>query len=195
MATGRHHRGRAAALVSGVGLALALLLGSVAPVAAAGDTAAGADASPSLVEAGFITKFPLFVYWPEEAWVPGNGPLAIGVIGESPVLADLQQLARYTEIDGSALEIRHLTEPQDAAGCQIVFIAAGEDALLEVILEALRGQPVLTVADSPGFAARGVHINFYVENEHVRFELNQRACEEAGLGLSFRLRNVARLVE
>ena len=147
------------------------------------------------MQAGFITKFPLFVYWPDDAWVPGDGPLVIGVIGESPVLADLQQLARYTEIDGSALEIRQLAGPGDAGGCQIVFIAAGEDAHLEAILAVLHGRPVLTVADSPGFGARGVHINFYVESERVRFELNQRACAEAGLGLSFRLRNVARLLE
>ena len=195
MAAGRHDCGRVAALVGGAVFVLALLWCSAVPVAAAEGGAAGADASPSLVQAGFITKFPLFVYWPQEAWVPGEGPLAIGVIGDSPVLADLQQLARYTEIDGSALEIRHLEEPGDAAGCQIIFIAAGEDRRLEAILEAVRGQPVLTVADSPGFAGRGVHINFYVENERIRFELNQQACEEAGLGLSFRLRNVARLVE
>ncbi len=192
MARRAHGRRRAAALAIGAGLVLVLLTGALAPAFAA---AAGGDASPSLVQAGFITKFPLFVYWPDGAWEPGPGPFVIGVIGDSPVLADLQQLARYTEIEGSSLEIRQLAGPEETGGCHIVFIGAGEDAHLEAILAALHGRPVLTVADSPGFAARGVHINFYVESERVRFELNQQACEDAGLGLSFRLRNVARLVE
>jgi len=180
----------------GPGPILALAVGLLA-MGWPGATSAAvpSDASPTLVEAGFITKFPLFVTWPEHVWRPGVGVLTIGVLGDSPVLADLQQLAPYAEIEGSTVAVRYLVDVAEARECEIVFIAATEADRLDDILACVRGLPVLTVADSPGFAQRGVHINFYLEEARVRFELNQRACEEAGLGLSFRLRNVARMVE
>ena len=114
---------------------------------------------------------------------------------------DLRQLAKYTEVQGSQVEIRHLEEQDNSTGwtgldlVQIVYIAGSESHRLEELIQILQGYPILTVGDTPGFAKRGVHINFFIENERVRFELNRRTCGLSGLGFSFRLQSVARSVE
>lgn len=148
-----------------------------------------------LVEAGFIAKFPLFVTWPDPSWKNPGASFAVGVLGETPVFTHLRQIADHTTVDGSPLLIRQVHTLDEIDGCQLLYIAASEAERLDEILEYCREKPVLTVGSSEGFARRGVHINFYLADDFVRFEINQQACESAKLSLSFRLRDVARIVE
>jgi len=148
-----------------------------------------------LVEAGFITKFPLFVTWPGEPWQTGDAPFVIGVMGESPVRAHLDDVARYATIDGRPLVVRTVATLPAADHCHLLFIAADAEPDLEEILAQVAGKPILTVSHCDGYARQGVHINFYLDGEYVRFEINQRASEASNLTLSFRLKNVARLVD
>jgi hypothetical protein len=175
-----------------------LLVGLLVTVAigpGARDASSTSETSPSMVQAGFLTKFPLFVTWPDGHWQPGRGDLTIGVIGTTPVHGDLVRVASYTSIDGSAIEVRRIDDLSGMTDCEIVYLAPDEVDRLDAVLAALARRPILLVGASPGLAERGAHVNFYIDDGRVRFEINQQACERAGLGLSFRLRNVARIVE
>jgi hypothetical protein len=152
-------------------------------------------ATRSLVEAGFITKFPLFVRWPDPSWQNPGASFVVGVLGDTPVFAHLRQIANHTTVDGSPLIIRQVHTLDEIDRCQLLYIAASEEKRLEDILEYCREKPILTVGSGEGFARRGVHINFYLADGFVRFEINQKSCESTGLSLSFRLRDIARIVE
>ena len=143
----------------------------------------------------FITKFPLFVTWPDETWQTAESPFVIGVMGETPVREHLDDLANYATADGRPLEVRTVATLPAADLCHLLFIAEDAEPNLDKILAQVAGQPILTVSDCDGYAQRGVHINFYLDGEYVRFEINQRASEASDLTLSFRLKNVARLVD
>ena len=52
---------------------------------------------------------------------------------------------------------------------------------------------VLSVGEAEGFISRGGVINFYSEQDTVRFEISQKAAERAGIKLSARLLSVARV--
>ncbi len=51
--------------------------------------------------------------------------------------------------------------------------------------------PVLTVTDLPAGAAHKGIINFVVEDNHVRFEIDNRAANESGLRISSQLMALA----
>jgi hypothetical protein len=72
-----------------------------------------------------------------------------------------------------------------------VFIVPGAIAGLPHVLDALRGKPVLTVADSPGAARQGVVLNMRLTQDKISFEANQRAARSAGLGLSSQMLRLA----
>ena len=160
----------------------------------AGTTQAEPPSQP-LVEAGFITKFPLFVTWPDTTWQTGDAPFVIGVMGETPVRVHLDDLANYATADGRPLVVHSVGTLSAADRCHLLFIASDAEPGLEKILAQVAGKPILTVSDCDGYAQRGVHINFYLDGDYVRFEINQRASEASNLSLSFRLKNVARLVD
>jgi hypothetical protein len=75
--------------------------------------------------------------------------------------------------------------------CRILFISSSEQNQLKEILAALDNTSVLTVSDMPQFARRGGMIQFVVEANKVRVEVNLTSAERAGLTLSSQLLKVA----
>jgi hypothetical protein len=145
------------------------------------------------VKAEFLERFTRFIDWP--AGTDGHGPFLIGVIGENPFNGFLEEIASGRRIKGRPVEIRRLTDPAQADSCQVVFICASERDRLRRILSRTETKPILTIADSSGFAAAGVLINFYTTGETVHFEMNESAIERSGLKVSSRLLKLARLVD
>jgi hypothetical protein len=87
--------------------------------------------------------------------------------------------------------VRRVAKPQDALSCRVLFISSSEQSRLKEILAALDETSVLTVSDMPQFTRRGGMIQFVVEANRVRFEVNLTSAERAGLILSSQLLKVA----
>lgn len=145
------------------------------------------------VKAAFLYNLLRFTEWPAEA-LPPSTPLAVCVLGGDPFEGALEAALRDKTVQGRALQTRHLHGAPEARRCQVLFVAASERGRTRAILEALRGAPVLTVGESEGFARVGGVINFVVEGGRLRFEVNPDAAERAGLRLSARVLQLARIV-
>jgi len=77
----------------------------------------------------------------------------------------------------------------------MIFISKSDRARLAEILPRLSGRQILTVSEAPGFASRGGIINFYLEGNKVRFEINPAAARRDGLKISSQLLNLGKIVE
>jgi len=62
------------------------------------------------------------------------------------------------------------------------------------ILEGLKGTNILTVGDTPGYAKQGCMIDFLMEDNKVRFEINAGAASLANLKISSKLLSLAKIV-
>jgi hypothetical protein len=146
------------------------------------------------IKAAFLYNFAKFVEWPASDFADASGPLRICVFGQNPFGQQLREITSEKVVNGHKLQIMPLADLQLARTCHILFIASSEKAQLKRILEDLKGSSALTVGDSEGFVEQGGMINFVLENERVRFEVNHKAAEQAGLKISSKLLNVARSV-
>ena len=147
------------------------------------------------VKAAFLLHFARLVTWPAQAF--GDAPdssLTIGVFAEDPFDGTLRELAEGETVDGRALRVREVPSVAQARRCQMLFVPASHADRVEELRSGLEGAPVLMVGESDGFAARGGSINFYLEEDRIRFEVNREAAERSGLRLSSRLLRLARLV-
>jgi hypothetical protein len=153
----------------------------------------GAQTAPEYdVKAAFLYNFTKFVDWPSDAF-PDPGNLKICVLGENPFGGSLQTLAGE-QVGNRKLTVVRTDSLAKPAGCQILFISRSERENLNKILTAVGDAPVLTVADSNGFADRGVMINFVLEGSKVRFEINTGAADRAGIKISSKLLQLAKKV-
>jgi hypothetical protein len=169
---------------------LVLLLGT----ALAATTCVSAQAEPPTeyeVKAAFIHNIAQFVEWPAAAGTAG--PLKLCIVGRDPFGKALDGLRGKT-IRDKVWEVLPATPTTNLRECGVLFIAASERNNLGQILDATRGSAVLTVGDSERYAELGVMVNFYLEQNRVRFEINAEVASRAGLKMSSQLLKLARIV-
>jgi len=77
--------------------------------------------------------------------------------------------------------------------CHVLFISKSEKDI-SMILAGL-GTGILTVSDRDRFLLDGGMIALVLENQHVRFDVNQRAAVMASLTIDALMLNVARSVQ
>jgi hypothetical protein len=144
------------------------------------------------VKSAYLYNFGKFVRWPANQ--PTTDSFSICVLGEDPFGGALNTLSKET-LDGKSVSAKRITQPEDAGSCRIIFISLSEEHHLKEILGALDKKPVLTVSEIQHFSRRGGMIQFVMEGNRVRFEVNLTAAEDAGLSLSSELLKVATAVK
>jgi hypothetical protein len=147
------------------------------------------------LKAEIVHRLTDFIEWPPSCFANAAAPFVIGVIGDTPIEAQLRKWETSRRVKDRRIVVRHIAAPWQVAGVHLLFIAREEQRRLKQDLAATSGQPVLTVADREGFATQGVLINLYVEEDgHVRFEINASEVKKSGLKVSSHLYKLARLV-
>ena len=172
-------------------LVAAALLAVVLPAVAAGTQ----SVEEYQLKAAFLTKFPLFVQWPAQASVAARTKPVVGVLGLNPFEDHLETAFGNQKIGGLVWSVKYCATAEEAQTCQMVFIAASEQERLPEILSRLASPGVLTIGDTPGFAAGGGMIGLVAENRKISLEINVEAARQAGLRIDPQLLKLARLVK
>jgi hypothetical protein len=179
------------ALLSGK-LRLLLIVGACLIVAQA---LSAADApTENQVQAVFLFNFSRFVEWPPQAFAAPSDPFVIGIVGNDPFGARLDEAVHNEQINGHALTVRRFRNISEVDNCQILFIDRSEMARLGQILSALDHHSILTVSQADGAAQRGVMIQFATENSRIRLRINVDSARAAGLTISSKLLRPAEIV-
>jgi len=156
------------------------------------------DSSEYLIKAGFIFNFAKFVEWPTTAFAQPDSPIVIGILGTDPFGTIIDQIVQDKKIGARGFVVKRLkwgSDVKDLKDCKILFVSASEKAHMDELLQMVKGLPVLTVGETPGFAERGGVIRFVLEDNRVRFEVNVEAAHQAELTISSRLLTLARIIQ
>ncbi len=177
------------ALAARSALAIALVaLG--APASAAG---AGEAADYDTLKAAYLERFSRFVEWPANTAMSDKArPFIIAVLGQDGFAHQLRSIYSEQTILGKPVKVLEIQSSQTIPACHLLFIGASQREDLDELLVRLRRRPVLTVGDTPGFGAAGVHINLFRADNKLRFEINEPAARAAGLQIGYQLLSYAR---
>ena len=172
-----------AMLAAGLAALLALALGSEA----------GAQ-NRSLeypVKATYLYKFAPFVDWPPTAFASPTSPVNLCVAGDDPFGAMLEQAVAGQQISGRPVAVRRLQTVGPRSGCHILYVAGSRGQSAAEALKSVDGTSVLTVTDAARTPnTRGV-IHFVVQNDRVRFHIDEQAAARNRLSISSKLLSLA----
>jgi len=146
------------------------------------------------VKAAYLFNFAKFIQWPPEAFANDQSPLFLCIVGEDPFGQPLDGIVQGKAINGHALIVRRTTNLDDLKTCQIVFIGSGDKKRLSELLRRLKGSNALAVGESRDFTGMGGGIQFYLENDRIRFSINVDALQRAHLTASSKLLALAKIV-
>ena len=146
------------------------------------------------IKAGFFFNFTRFVVWPESAFVTATSPILACVAGETPLTDLVTDVAVGKVVNGRAVSIKRVKVSDDLRRCNLLFISAAEQRRTAEILASLNKANTLTVGETAGFAQAGGMINFSIQENKVKLELNLDATTRAGLKVNSKLIAVSRLI-
>ena len=198
------------AVLAGVAAVIAL-----GPVIAKAQTAAAREYQ---LKAAFLFNFISFVdgdrfnLSPEEAKSDKpKPPIIIGILGKDS-FENAFDLVKGKDVKDRPVTVKRfksLEEYKDAGGrlppqhpdmeaikgCHVLFVCASEKDRLKSLLDPLQTRSILTVGDVPGFLEAGGMINFVIEDNKVRFDVNSTATARGKLEIRSKLLRLARTVK
>ena len=166
------------------------------------------------LKAAFVCNFIKFVEWPNEKDVDHDKPITMGIIGSRDFVQAFEPI-KHKKVKNRAVLIKHfagyerLTKPSESDAsiwqhkiaalqtCDVLFLCKCNDAHIgdpNEIVKALRGSSVLTVGETAGFLESGGMINFLMEGNKVRFEINLASARQAKLQVRSQLLRLAQRV-
>jgi len=149
------------------------------------------------VKLAYLCNFTRYVTWPADAASKDGGEWIIGVLGEDPFRGALDRIAASgRKVAERKLVTRHFASLKDYKPCHILFIPKSVPRKQQdAVIQAMQGKPVLVVGEIGGFAAAGGCVNFYLDEDSVRFEINVDALKAQRLEASSKLLSLAKIVK
>ncbi|MBK8793636.1 MAG: YfiR family protein [Holophaga sp.] len=154
----------------------------VAPAFTANLAMADPQSKPEyLVKAQIIRKLLDYLEWPMGE---SGQALVVAVMEPSPFGDYLPKELGNLVIKGRPLKVRFFRGISQLGQCDVLFIPETSEENLGSILAGLRGKPIITIGDTPGFASRGVIVNLAPVEGRTRLEINATALKSSGVTLS-----------
>ncbi len=146
------------------------------------------------VKLGFIYNFINFVTWPESSFKSDSDPLVVCIASDNPSSEVLYKL------DGKSIRQRKIKvvdyqEETCLAQSHTLFFATQDKAFIQQVLDLSKGLTILTIGEVDGFARMGGVINFFKEENRLRFRINIDAAARNTLKMSSQLLVSAQIVK
>ncbi len=173
---------RLIALLGGF-FALASMLGAATVVAQKDETGVMPVYPEYQVKAAFLLNFTKYVYWPKKAFANESSSIVVGILGDAPSEAVVEETFTGRKSHGRQIEVRRLQSTKEASGCcQLIFLSRAERHRLPHLLAAVKGEPVLVVGELERFVRDGGGISLLInEQQTLMFEMNLDVMKTAGL--------------
>ena len=146
------------------------------------------EAEEYALKAVFIYNFTKYIEW--QPYSMDNDEFVISVLGPSPVIKPLLEIAATKTVKGKKIIIRQFYSPDDIRFTHILFISQKNTSTLYSVLSKV-SKGTLTIGERDGAALEGAAFNFVIINNKLKFEANTDAITLAGLKASSELLKLA----
>ncbi len=146
------------------------------------------------VKAAFIHNFAMLVEWPDVSFESPDSPLRLAIVGSDDFAPSLEAYFQDKTVGVHPIRVTRIANEAGVANHHIVFVGGTSTKRFRGVVAAARGSQALTIGETEEFARGGGMIGFFHEGNKIRFAINRPAVEKAGLKISSRLLNLAKLV-
>lgn len=137
----------------------------------------------------FIYKFTQYIQWSNH-----QDDFVIGVIGNSPIITELQSLTNTKKVGNKNIVVKKITKSSDINNVNLIFLSESSSKDITTLLTKISNKEILIVSESNGLAKKGSGINFIIQDDKLKFELNKKNIEKQGLKVSGDLIKLAILI-
>ena len=148
---------------------------------------AGAYGQNEKFKALFICNFTNYIDWPGGA----TGSFVIAVMGDSPIIGELQAIAKLKKVAGATIEVVKVNSASEIGNANIVFVPAQKKKSLPDISQALANKYTLIITDN---APGNFGINLIEVDQKLAFQISKSNIESHKLKVNSSLIALGTLV-
>ncbi len=152
----------------------------------------GAKAQDEKFKALFMYNFTKYIEYPASKQA---GNFVIAVVGDSPIIGELQTIAEKKTVGQQKIEVKKISASDDVTKYHIVFVPEGQSASAADIAGKIVGKGVVLITDKPGLGKTTSGINYVSSGGKQSFEVNQNRLKEHGVNVASALITLGKAVE
>lgn len=146
------------------------------------------------IKAAYVERITRFVDWPRNLSAKDTSIFVIGVFGDKDFYNTLSATLKTKTIKGRRVEIKELNDLIKIELCDVCYISGVNDAEIKTFLSAANRYGVLVMAAKKGLGEKGVHLNFYLEENKLKFEINRASIDSGKFRVSSMLLKSSRII-
>jgi len=127
----------------------------------------------------FVYNFIKYIEWPENK---SSGDFVVGVLGDSPIIKDLEKLAATKKAKGKNIVIKKFATPEQVTECQLLYVASSKSGSIKAMKDFSKNKAMLIVGEREGLARKGAALSFVtLEDDVLKFDINKAEIEQHNL--------------
>jgi hypothetical protein len=166
-----------------------------------GDTDKLSESRQSHLRAAFIFNFISFIEWPSAA--ADTAKIEVGVWNDEGSLAALIEELSGKKVKGKEINFKAIgaidsgsaqTNPpvQILQNLRVLTIDSDNRVALKKLIESVSNLPILTVSRYSEHCSMGIVMCFVIDDGRLRFTIDKKAADKAGLKIGSQLLKLAR---
>lgn len=126
-------------------------------------------------------------------WSQKKPNITVGIVGKSPVEAELRNLVNRKKNSGFNLTIKSI-EVNETRSVDVVIVAEKSSSVIREIDRLTQNLPILIISEKENQTRMGACISFFIDEENnfkTEYQLSVRNCRARGLIISEQILNNA----
>jgi hypothetical protein len=148
----------------------------------------------NVVKAAYIERITRFIEWPDRNSLQSRDQIIIGVFKGDDFYNTLCEVFERISIKEHKVKVISINSPDQVNECNICYISESAKLQINSFVEKAGKSGTLLISSTKGFCKAGVHINFYVDDEKLKFEINESTMASAGFKVSYLLMQNTRII-
>jgi hypothetical protein len=153
-----------------------------------------AQYNENVIKAAYIERITRFIEWPSGKSLPASDQFVIGVYYEDEFYNTLIEVFKDKSIKEHKVKIISVNSPEQLTGCNLCILSQKAKPLISAFIARANSSGVLLISGTDGFCKAGVHINFYIEDEKLKFEINEKSLNTGGFKVSYLLMQNTKII-
>ena len=147
------------------------------------------------VKAAFLYHFVQFTEWPDQMFPQKESRIRICVYGENSFHGLLKQVFDRKSVKTRRFLVQDRVSTAELKSCHLVFVNRKVEVEMQSVRRVLQRSKGLIVGESENFLKYGGMIQFFLEENKIRFAVNPDALKRNNIRLSSKLLRLAKIIK
>ncbi len=153
-----------------------------------------AQYNENVIKAAYIERITRFIEWPQTQTEKDTSVFVIGVYEDNEFYNTLVKVFKNKTIKGHRAEIIQIANIGQIEFSNLCYIDEKLRANIEKIVTVANNNGVLMMSQVKDFGEKGIHINFYVEDDKLKFEINKQSISSGKFKVSSLLMKSSKII-